>query len=155
MLCVQESVQDSVVARLRLRMAGMKCVALRSDEDRVLVDAAIQEAQQQGATVRLNRREMLGYSGVQIDCLTLVCLLTFTVSDLLTTHFSVSRSQLIQSCTAPPSGAQYPPTVLLKAAPASPFVVNPPPGPLLPLMTFRSNTEAVTLGEEVSLYVDA
>lgn len=32
-------------------MAGMKCVALRSDGDRVLVDAAIQEAQQQGATV--------------------------------------------------------------------------------------------------------
>lgn len=145
--------QDSVVARLRLRMAGMKCMALRSDEDRVLVDAAIQEARQQGATVRLNRREMLGSSGVQVDCLTLVCLLT--LSDLLTTHFSVSRSQLIQSCTAPPSSAQYPPTVLLKAAPASPFVVNPPPGPLLPLMTFRSNTEAVTLGEEVSLDVDA
>lgn len=56
-LCVQESVQDSVVARLRLRMAGMKCVALRSDEDRLLVDAAIQEAQQQGATVSLNREE--------------------------------------------------------------------------------------------------
>lgn len=61
MLCVQESVQDSVVARLRLRMEGMKCVALRRDEDRALVDAAIQEAQQQGATVSPNRREMRGF----------------------------------------------------------------------------------------------
>ncbi|XP_037647802.1 aldehyde dehydrogenase family 16 member A1 [Sebastes umbrosus] len=102
-LCVQESVLDSVVARLRLRMAGMKCVALQSLGDRVLVDAAIQDAQQQGA-------------------------------------------KLVQSCTAPPSDAQYPPTVLCGAAPSSPFVVSPSPGPLLPLMTFRSNTEAVTLG---------
>ncbi|XP_040917548.1 aldehyde dehydrogenase family 16 member A1 isoform X2 [Toxotes jaculatrix] len=102
-LCVQESVLDSVVARLRLRMAGMKCVGLSSDADRALVDAAVQEAQQQGAT-------------------------------------------LVQSCAAPPSGALYPPTVLCGAAPSSPFVVSPSPGPLLPLMTFRSNTEAVTLG---------
>ncbi|XP_076609675.1 aldehyde dehydrogenase family 16 member A1 [Chaetodon auriga] len=102
-LCVQESVLGSVVARLKLRMAGMKCVALQRDEDRVLVDAAVQEAQQQGAT-------------------------------------------LVQSSAAPPSGAQYPPTVLCGAAPSSPFVVSPSPGPLLPLMTFRSNTEAVTLG---------
>lgn len=51
MLCVQESVLDSVVARLRLRIAGMKCVALPSDGDKVLVEAAVQEAQQQGATV--------------------------------------------------------------------------------------------------------
>lgn len=102
-MCVQESVLDSVVARLRLRMAGMKCVALQSLDDRVLVDAAVQDAQQQGAT-------------------------------------------LVQSCTAPPSGAQYPPTVLCGAAPSSPFVISPSPGPLLPLMTFRSNTEAVTLG---------
>lgn len=50
-LCVQESVLDSVVARLRLRIAGMKCVALPSDGDKVLVEAAVQEAQQQGATV--------------------------------------------------------------------------------------------------------
>ncbi|XP_044036203.1 aldehyde dehydrogenase family 16 member A1 [Siniperca chuatsi] len=102
-LCVQESVLDSVVVRLKLRMAGMKCVALHSDGDRVLVDTAVQEAQQQGAT-------------------------------------------LVQSCSAPPPGAQYPPTVLCRAAPSSPFVVSPSPGPLLPLMTFRSNTEAVTLG---------
>ncbi|XP_056264149.1 aldehyde dehydrogenase family 16 member A1 [Pseudoliparis swirei] len=102
-LCVQESVLDSVVARLGLRMAGMKCVALHSDGDRGLVDAAVRDAQQQGAT-------------------------------------------LVQSCAAPPSGAQYPPTVLCGAAPSSPFVVNPSPGPLLPLMTFRSNTEAVALG---------
>ncbi|KAL7377577.1 hypothetical protein ABVT39_001540 [Epinephelus coioides] len=102
-LCVQESVLDSVVARLRLRMARMKCVSLHSDGARLLVDVAVQDAQHQGAT-------------------------------------------LVQSCAAPPSGAQYPPTVLCGAAPSSPFVVSPPPGPLLPLMTFRSNTEAVTLG---------
>lgn len=47
---------DSVVARLKLRMAGMKCVALQSDEDRVQVDATVQEAQQQGATVSQNHR---------------------------------------------------------------------------------------------------
>lgn len=102
-LCVQESIVDNVVTRLRLRMAGMKCVALHSDRDRVLVDAAIQEAQQQGA-------------------------------------------KLIQPCSVPPSGAQYPPTVLCGAAPPSPFVVCPAPGPLLPLMTFRTHTEGVTLG---------
>lgn len=56
-------------------------------------------------------------------------------------------TQLIQPCAAPSSGAQYPPTVLCKAAPSSPFVVNPSPGPLLPLMAFRSNAEAVTIGE--------
>lgn len=50
-LCVQENVLDSVVARLRLRVMGMKCVALRSGEDRSLVEAAVQVAQQQGATV--------------------------------------------------------------------------------------------------------
>ena len=54
-LCVQESVLDSVVARLKLRMAGMKCVALHSDGDRALVDTAVQEAQQQGATVSTSR----------------------------------------------------------------------------------------------------
>ncbi|XP_058509018.1 aldehyde dehydrogenase family 16 member A1 [Solea solea] len=102
-LCVQESALDSVVARLSLRMSGMKCVGLSSEADRVLVDAAVQEAQQQGV-------------------------------------------KLVQSCTAAPSGALYPPTVLCGAAPSSSFVVNPCPGPLLPLMTFRSNTEAVTLG---------
>lgn len=68
---------------------------------------------------------------------------------------SLSDPQLVQSCAAPPSGAQYPPTVLCGAAPSSPFVVDPSPGPLLPLMTFRSNTEAVTLGKEASVDVDA
>ncbi|XP_020507709.2 aldehyde dehydrogenase family 16 member A1 [Labrus bergylta] len=102
-LCVQESVLDTVVARLKLRMAGMKCVGLHSDEDRVLVDAAVLVAQQQGAT-------------------------------------------LVQSCAAPPTGSQYPPTVLCGSVPSSPFVISPSPGPLLPIMTFRSNTEAVTLG---------
>jgi len=56
-LCVQESVLDSVVARLGLRMAGMKCVALHSDGDRGLVDAAVRDAQQQGATVSQTRKE--------------------------------------------------------------------------------------------------
>lgn len=42
---------ESVVARLKLRMGGMKCVGLRSEADRALVDAVVQEAQQQGATV--------------------------------------------------------------------------------------------------------
>lgn len=32
-------------------MAGLKCVTLSSDEDRLLVDAAVQEAQEQGAMV--------------------------------------------------------------------------------------------------------
>lgn len=57
MLCVQESVHDSVVARLRIRMEGIKCVALRSDEDRTLVDAAVHEAEQQGATVSMKRQK--------------------------------------------------------------------------------------------------
>lgn len=42
---------DSVVARLRLRMAAVKCIPLVNDTDRNLVDAAVQGAQQQGATV--------------------------------------------------------------------------------------------------------
>ncbi|KTG00548.1 hypothetical protein cypCar_00015306 [Cyprinus carpio] len=50
-LCVQESVLDSVVARLKLRMTGMKCVPLATEADRNLIDAAVQEAQQQGATL--------------------------------------------------------------------------------------------------------
>ncbi|CAN9505151.1 unnamed protein product [Ophioblennius macclurei] len=102
-LCVQESVLDAVVARLKLRMSGMKCVALLSESDGRLVEAAVQEAQRQGAT-------------------------------------------LVQSSAAPPSSAHYPPTVLCGAAPSSPCVVTPSPGPLLPLMTFRGNSEAVTLG---------
>ncbi|KAK5856811.1 hypothetical protein PBY51_008381 [Eleginops maclovinus] len=101
-LCVQESVQDRLVSRLRLRMSGMKSVGLQSEEERFLVEAAVQEASSRGAT-------------------------------------------LVQSCAPPPSGAQYPPTVICGAAPSSPFVVCPPPGPLLPLLTFRSNSEAVTL----------
>ncbi|XP_053708710.1 aldehyde dehydrogenase family 16 member A1 [Synchiropus splendidus] len=102
-LCVQESVSSSFVERLRLRMAGLKCVPLSGDAQRLQVDAAVQQAQQQGAT-------------------------------------------LVQSCAAPSSGALYPPTVLCGAAPSSPCVVTPATGPLLPLMTFRSSAEAVTLG---------
>ncbi|KAK1877269.1 Aldehyde dehydrogenase family 16 member A1 [Dissostichus eleginoides] len=101
-LCVQESVQERLVSRLRLRMSGMKSLNLRSEEERRLVEAAVQEAEQQGAT-------------------------------------------LVQSCSPPPSGAHYPPTVILGSAPSSPCVVAPPPGPLLPLLTFRSNSEAVAL----------
>ncbi|KAJ7989919.1 hypothetical protein DPEC_G00309480 [Dallia pectoralis] len=102
-LCVQESVLDSVVARLKSRMAGMKSVPLQTEGNRRLVEAAVQEAQQQGAT-------------------------------------------LIQPFAPPPSGASYPPTVLCGVAPSSPCVVTPPPGPLLPLLSFRSHTEGVTLG---------
>lgn len=51
-LCVQESVMNSVVARLKFRMTGMKCVVLATETDRNLLDAAVQDAQQQGATVR-------------------------------------------------------------------------------------------------------
>lgn len=64
MLCVQESVLDHVVARLRLRMAGMKCVLLHSDGDRLLVDAAVQEAQQQGATVSQKHKEKRSFGAV-------------------------------------------------------------------------------------------
>ena len=134
-LCVQESVLDGVVARLRLRLAGRKCVALPSEADRVLVEAAVQEAQQQGAKVRQEAEDEL-------------------CSDFLYVAKPVNDlslfPQLVQSCAAPPSGDLYPPTVLCGAAPSSPFVVNPSPGPLLPLMTFRSNTEAVTLGKDTS-----
>ncbi|XP_061701015.1 aldehyde dehydrogenase family 16 member A1 isoform X2 [Syngnathoides biaculeatus] len=101
-LFVQESVLESMMARLKVRMAGLKCVTLPTDEARVLVDTAVQEAQNKGAT-------------------------------------------LLQA-SAVPSGTQYPPTVLYGVASSSPCVVTPSPGPLLPLMTFRSNTEAVTLG---------
>ncbi|XP_034150993.1 aldehyde dehydrogenase family 16 member A1 isoform X2 [Esox lucius] len=103
LLCVQESVLDIVVARLKSRMAGMKSVPLQKEGDRRLVDAAVEEAQQQGAT-------------------------------------------LIQPCAPSPSGASYPPTVLCGMAPSCPCVVTPPPGPLLPLLSFRSQTEGVTLG---------
>ncbi|XP_029013934.1 aldehyde dehydrogenase family 16 member A1 isoform X1 [Betta splendens] len=116
-LFVQDSVLDSVVARLRLRMGGLKCVDLRHDADRALVETAVQEAEQQGAMV-------------------------------------------IQSCSAPPSGAVYPPTLLCGTAPSSPCVVWPSSGPLLPVMSFRSNTEAVTLanhsphGKSVSIWTE-
>lgn len=51
MLCVQESVLDRVVARLKLRMEGMSCVGLSSEADRACLDAVVLEAQQQGAKV--------------------------------------------------------------------------------------------------------
>uniref|UniRef100_A0A8C2H8C4 Aldehyde dehydrogenase 16 family, member A1 n=1 Tax=Cyprinus carpio TaxID=7962 RepID=A0A8C2H8C4_CYPCA len=102
-LCVQESVLDSVVARLKLRMTGMKCVSLATEADRNLIDAAVQEAQQQGAT-------------------------------------------LIQSYPPASTGALYPPTVLCGLAPSCESVISPPPGPVLPLISFRSSAEGVTLG---------
>ncbi|XP_072299670.1 aldehyde dehydrogenase family 16 member A1 [Eucyclogobius newberryi] len=102
-LLVQESVLNNVVARLKLRIKGMKSVPLAADGARALVDAVVQETQQQGAT-------------------------------------------LIQAGEPAPPGALYPATVLCGTAPSSPCVVSPAPGPLLPLMTFRTNTEAVTVG---------
>lgn len=102
-LCVQESVLDSVVARLKLRMAGMKCVSLVTETDRNLIDVVVQEAQQQGAT-------------------------------------------LIQSCPPPSTGGLYPPTVLCGLAPSCESVISPPPGPVLPLISFRSSAEGVSLG---------
>lgn len=53
-LCVQESVLDSAMARLRLRMAGLKCVSLPGDGVRTLVETAVQDAQNKGATVGRN-----------------------------------------------------------------------------------------------------
>ncbi|ROI15136.1 Aldehyde dehydrogenase family 16 member A1 [Anabarilius grahami] len=102
-LFVQESVMDSVVARLKLRMAGMKCVSLVTETDRKLIDVVVQEAQQQGAT-------------------------------------------LIQPCSPPSTGGLYPPTVLCGLAPSCESVISPPPGPVLPLISFRSSAEGVTLG---------
>lgn len=51
MMFVQESVLNSVVARLKKRMEMMKCVALRSDQDKVSVEAVVLEAAQQGVMV--------------------------------------------------------------------------------------------------------
>ncbi|KAI4899600.1 hypothetical protein NFI96_016505, partial [Prochilodus magdalenae] len=102
-LCVQESIWDSVVSRLKLRVTGLKCIPLASQSDRTQVDDAVREAVQQGAT-------------------------------------------LIQSCSPPDSGALYPPTVLCGLAPSSSAVVSPPPGPVLPLLSFRSATEGAALG---------
>lgn len=48
---MQESVLDSVVARLKLRLAGMKTIPLQSEAHRTLLDTAVQEAVGQGATV--------------------------------------------------------------------------------------------------------
>lgn len=102
-LFVQESVLDSVSARLKVRMAGLKCVSLPCESDRSRVDDAVQEAVQQGAT-------------------------------------------LIQSSSPPASGALYPPTALCGLAPPSSAAVSPPPGPLLPLLSFRSAAEGAALG---------
>lgn len=146
---MQERVVESVLARLRVRMAGLKCLGLSSDEDRLLVDAAVQEAQQQGVLVGpSNQQNCPEQPETHQQCL-LMFLLTYFL------HLYFFFPQLIQSCTPPSSGAQYPPTVLSKAAPSSPFVVSPPPGPLLPLLTFRSSNEAVTLGEEAPLAIDS
>ena len=51
LLCVQEPVWDNVVARLKLRLGRMKCVALNTEAERGLVENAVHEAQEQGATV--------------------------------------------------------------------------------------------------------
>lgn len=60
-LYVQESVMDSVVARLRLRMAGLQCEALRDEAEHSLVEAAVLGAQQQGATVSLAQLTSLSF----------------------------------------------------------------------------------------------
>lgn len=52
-MLVQESILESVVARLKKRMEMMKCVALRSDEDKALVQAVVLKAEQQGVMVSL------------------------------------------------------------------------------------------------------
>ncbi|KAF5891044.1 aldehyde dehydrogenase family 16 member A1, partial [Clarias magur] len=48
-VCVQESVYDAVVERLKFRMARMKCVGVHDEDEKGRVDAAVQEAVQQGA----------------------------------------------------------------------------------------------------------
>ncbi|XP_061080748.1 aldehyde dehydrogenase family 16 member A1 [Conger conger] len=101
-LCVQESVWDRVHARLKIRMAGMKCLPLLAESDRPIVDAAVHEAQQQGATV-------------------------------------------IQACPAPSAPSLFPPTVLWGVAPSCPCVVEPPAGPLLPSLSFRTTAEGLTI----------
>uniref|UniRef100_A0AAY4CYK6 Aldehyde dehydrogenase domain-containing protein n=1 Tax=Denticeps clupeoides TaxID=299321 RepID=A0AAY4CYK6_9TELE len=53
-LYVQESVLDGAIARLKVRMAGMKAVPLLCEADRALVDEAVQEAHRQGATSDLH-----------------------------------------------------------------------------------------------------
>ncbi|XP_060758360.1 aldehyde dehydrogenase family 16 member A1 isoform X2 [Neoarius graeffei] len=55
-------------------------------------------------------------------------------------------AMLIQSCPPPSSGCVYPPTVVCNVAPSCSSVVSPPPGPVLPLLSFRSNAEGVALG---------
>ncbi|MCJ8738921.1 hypothetical protein PDJAM_G00041140 [Pangasius djambal] len=102
-VCVQESVYDAVVEKLKFRMAGMKCVRVSDECERGRVDAAVREAEQQGAT-------------------------------------------LIQSCAPPSSGCVYPPTVVCNVAPSCSSVVSPPPGPVVPLLSFRSAAEGVALG---------
>ncbi|KAB5553526.1 hypothetical protein PHYPO_G00039670 [Pangasianodon hypophthalmus] len=102
-VCVQESVYDAVVEKLKFRMAGMKCVRVSDECERGRVDAAVREAEQQGAT-------------------------------------------LIQSCPPPSSGCVYPPTVVCNVAPSCSSVVSPPPGPVVPLLSFRSAAEGVALG---------
>lgn len=102
-VCVQESVYDAVVEKLKFRMAGMKCVGVSDECERGRVDAAVQEAEQQGAT-------------------------------------------LIQSRPPPSSGCVYPPTVVCNVAPSCSAVVSPLPGPVVPLLSFRSAAEGVALG---------
>ncbi|KAI5627318.1 aldehyde dehydrogenase family 16 member A1 isoform X1, partial [Silurus asotus] len=107
--CVQESVYDTVMEKLKFRMFGMKCVHVRDECEKARVDAAVHEAEQQGA-------------------------------------------MLIQACPPPSSGCGYPPTVVCNIAPSCPLVVSPPPGPALPLLSFRSAAEGVALGQKVSRY---
>ncbi|KAG7334576.1 hypothetical protein KOW79_001172 [Hemibagrus wyckioides] len=49
LVCVQESVYDAVVEKLKFRMVGMKCVSVSDECERGRVDAAVRDAEQQGA----------------------------------------------------------------------------------------------------------
>lgn len=71
---VQESVQDSVMARLKNRMELMKCVALRSDQDKASVEAVVLEAERQGVMVSPE-------NAVKIDLCAAKCN-TFRVNEL-------------------------------------------------------------------------
>ncbi|KAK3553084.1 hypothetical protein QTP86_031352, partial [Hemibagrus guttatus] len=51
LVCVQESVYDAVVEKLKFRMVGLKCIRVSDEFERGRVDAAVREAEQQGATL--------------------------------------------------------------------------------------------------------
>lgn len=50
-MCVQESVYDAVVEKLKYRMVGMNCVRVSDECEMGRMDAAVHVAEQQGAMV--------------------------------------------------------------------------------------------------------